>query len=47
MFKKIGLIITSDVEAIKTTLIELVDYLRSHEHEIILNEGCALSLIHI
>ena len=41
MFKKVGLIITSDVKAIKTTLIELVGYLRSHNHDIILNKKCA------
>ena len=41
MFKKIGLITTSDVEAIKITLIELINYLSSHEHVIILNKDCA------
>ena len=41
MFKKVGLITTSDVEAIKTTLIELVGYLRSNDKETILNKNCA------
>ena len=41
MFKKIGLITTSNVEAIKATLIELVGYLRSRDHDIILNKDCA------
>ena len=41
MFKRVGLITTSDVEAIKTTLIELVGYLRSNDKETILNKNCA------
>ena len=41
MFNRIGLITTSDIEAIKTTFNELVDYLRSCERQIILDKCCA------
>ena len=41
MFKKIGLIATSNIEAIKTTLDELVNYFDSRDYEIILDKFCA------
>lgn len=41
MFKKIGLVATSNVDAIKATLNELIDYLHSRGHQIILDEFCA------
>ena len=41
MFKRIGLVTTPGVEAVKTTLNELVDYLRSRKKQIILDKCCA------
>jgi NAD+ kinase len=41
MFNRIGLITTSSVEAIKTTLKELVSYLHSRERQTILDKRCA------
>ncbi len=41
MFKRIGLITNSGVKAIQTTLNEVVEYLISHEREVILDKCCA------
>ncbi len=41
MFNRIGLITNSGVKAIQTTLAELVEYLDSHEQEVILDKCCA------
>ena len=41
MFNKIGLIATPGVEAVKTTLIELLNYLHTHKRHIILDKNCA------
>ena len=41
MFNKIGLIATPGVEAVKTTLIELLNYLHAHKRHIILDKNCA------
>lgn len=41
MFKRIGLITNSGVKAIQTTLTEVVEYLSSHDREVILDKCCA------
>jgi len=41
MFKKVGVITTSNAKATKTTLVELVSYLSVHDHDIILDKSCA------
>ena len=41
MFNKIGLIATPGVEAVKTTLTELLNYLHAHKRHIILDKNCA------